>query len=339
MTNVNNRGRVRMSGVSRRAVSLGVAALALNGPARAQSGYPNRPVTIIVSLAAGSGMDVLVRLYADRLSQSLGKPVIVENRPGASLMLAANAVAQAPPDGHTLLVSTSSAMAINLTLFKQVTYDPDRDFVPISLYVKSPFILVVNPDLPAKSVPELIKYVKGNQGKLSYSSPGAGVAQHLSMEFMKSRFGLEITHVPYRATPQSIQDIAAGHIALGWAEAGASIPLIKDGKLRALAVSSTTRLPLLPDVPPLAEAAPAPGFEAVSWHMLLAPAKTPREIVDRLHDEMKRILAEPDLKQKIETIGLIPFDTPGIEDLRAYRRAEQEKWGELVKKLGLEGSQ
>ena len=328
-----------MSGVSRRAVSLGLASLALGTPARAQGNYPDRPVTIVVSLAAGSGMDVLVRLYADKLSASFGKPFVVENRPGASLMLAANAVAQAASDGHTLLVSTSSAMAINLTLFKQVTYDPDRDFVPISLYVKSPFILVVNPDLPAKTVPELIAYVKQNQGKLTYSSPGAGVAQHLSMEFMKSRFGLEITHVPYRATPQSIQDIAGGHIALGWAEAGASLPLIKDGKLRALAVSSTTRLPLLPEVPPLAEAAPAPGFEAVSWHMLLAPAKTPKEIVDRLHAEMKRILADPEIRQKIETIGLIPFDTPSVQELRAYRRVEQAKWGELVRKLGLEGSQ
>ncbi len=315
------------------AATIGLHAL----PARAE--YPDRTVTIIASLAPGSGMDVLARLYADKLSQSFGKPVIVENRPGASLMLAANVVAQALPDGHTLLVSTSSAMAINLTLFKQVTYDPDRDFVPISLYVKSPFILVVNPEVPAKSVPELIKYVKENQGKLSYSSPGAGSAQHLSMEYMKNQFGLEITHVPYRSTPQSIQDIAAGHVALGWAEAAASIPLIKEGKLRALAVSSTTRLPLLPDVLPFAEAAPAPGFEAVSWHMLLAPAKTPRDIVDRLHAEMKRILADGEIRQKIEAIGLIPFDTPSVEDLRAYRRAEQEKWGALVKKLGLEGSQ
>ena len=321
-----------------RCAAVGIA-LMLSATTSSDAQYPNRPVTIMVPLAAGSGMDVLVRLYADRLSTILGKPVIVENRPGASLMLAANAVAQSQPDGHTLLVSTSSAMAINLTLFKQVTYDPERDFVPISLYVKSPFILVVNPSVPAKTVPELIKYIKENQGKLSYSSPGAGVAQHLSMEFMKSQFGLEITHVPYRSTPQSIQDIAAGHIALGWAEAGASIPLIKDGRLRALAVSSTTRLPLLPDVPPLAEAAPAPGFEAVSWHMLLAPAKTPRDIVDKLHAEMKRTLAEPELKQKIETIGLIPFETPPIENLRAYRKAEQAKWGALVKKLGLEGSQ
>jgi len=316
------------------ALAFGLA-LTVAAPAHAQ--YPNRPVTIMVSLAAGSGMDVLVRLYADRLSAILGKPVIVENRPGASLMLAANAVAQSQPDGHTLLVSTSSAMAINLTLFKQVTYDPDRDFIPVSLYVKSPFILVVNPDVPAKTVAELIKYIKENQGKLSYSSPGAGVAQHLSMEYMKNQFGLEITHVPYRATPQSIQDIAAGHIALGWAEAGASLPLIKDGKLRALAVSSTTRLPLLPDVPPLAET--APGFEAVSWHMLLAPAKTPRDVVDKLHAEMKRILGDSEIKQKIETIGLIPFDTPSVEALIAYRRSEQQKWGALVKKRGLEKSQ
>src|SRR5882762_6487353 len=331
-------GRIAMLRAATCAAAL-VFGLALTGALPARAEYPERPITIMVSLAAGSGMDVLVRLYADKLSQALGKPVIVENRPGASLMLAANSVANSAPDGHTLLVSTSSAMAINLTLFKQVTYDPERDFVPISLYVKSPFILVVNPDLPVKSVPDLIAYVKQNQGKLSYSSPGAGVAQHLSMEYMKNQFGLEITHVPYRATPQSIQDIAASHIAMGWAEAGASLPLIKDGKLRALAVSSATRLPLLPDVPPFAEAAPAPGFEAVSWHMLLAPARTPRDIVDRLHAEMKRALADPELKQKIETIGLIPFDTPAIEDLRVYRRAEQEKWGALVKKLGLEATQ
>ena len=318
------------------ALVLGLA-LAQTSPARAE--YPDRPVTIMVSLAAGSGMDVLVRLYADKLSQTLGKPVIVENRPGASLMLAANTVANAVPDGHTLLVSTSSAMAINLTLFKQVTYDPDRDFIPISLYVKSPFVLVVNPSLPVRSVPELIKYIKEGKTPLSYSTPGAGVAQHLSMEFMKQRFGLEITHVPYRNTPQSITDIAAGHVHLGFVEMGASLSLIREGKLRALAVSSTTRLPMLPDVPPFAEAANAPDFEAVSWHVLLAPAKTPRPIVDKLHGEMKRIVAAPDIKEKIATLGLIPLDTPSVEDTARYLKAEREKWGALVRKLGLEGTQ
>jgi len=240
--------------VRRALLAATIAAVAAGAPARAQD-YPTRPVTIVVPLAAGSGMDALVRLYAEKLQVALGKPVVVDNRPGAALMLAAAAVATAPADGYTLLVSTSSAMAINPVLYKKVNYDHVKDFVPISFYVKSPFILVVNPDLPAKSVPELIKHIKDSKSPLSYSSPGAGVAQHLSIEYMKKRFDLDITHVPYKNTPQSIQDIAAGHVQLGFAEAGASLPLIRDGKLRALAVSATTRIPSLPDVPPFAEAA------------------------------------------------------------------------------------
>ena len=206
------------------------------GVARAQD-YPTRPITIVVPLAPGSGLDSLVRIYAEKLQQAFGKPVVVENKPGASLMLAASAVATAPPDGYTLLVSTSSAMAINLVLFKKVNYDAVKDFAPISFYVKSPFILVVNPDLNAKTVPELIKLAKESKPPLNYSSPGAGVAQHLSMEYMKQRFGLDMAHVPYRNTPQSITDIVAAHVHLGFAEAGASLPLIREGKLRALAVS------------------------------------------------------------------------------------------------------
>ena len=254
-------------------------------------------------------------------------------------MLGTAAVATADPDGHTLLVATSSAMAINPVLYKKILYDPEKDFVPISLYVKSPFILIINPAIPVKTVPELIKYVKETKTPLTYSSPGAGVAQHLSMEFMKQQFGLEITHVPYRSTPQSITDIVAGHVTMGFAEAGASLPLIKDGKLRALAVSSLTRLPLLPDVPPFAEAAGTPGFEAVSWHILFAPAKTPKPIVDRLHDEMTKIMSAKDMQEKAANIGLIPLSPGSIADTQAYLKTEREKWGALVKKLGLEGSQ
>ena len=301
--------------------------------------YPSKPITIVVPLAAGSGMDTLVRLYAEQLAQSLGKPVIVDNRPGAALMLAAAAVAAAPPDGYTLLVSTSSAMAINPVLYKKINYDPVKDFVPISFYVKSPFILVVNPDLPVHSVLDLIKLAKDSPAPLNYSSPGAGVAQHLSIEFMKQRFGVNITHVPYRNTPQSIADIAAGHVQLGFAEAGASLPLIKDGKLRALAVSSSTRLPTLPEIPPFAEAANAPDFEAVSWHMLYAPAATPKEIINKLHREMSRIMAAPDMRQKASNIGLLPIDIPSLDDTQTYLASERDKWGSLVKKLGLEGSQ
>jgi tripartite-type tricarboxylate transporter receptor subunit TctC len=319
--------------------ALAAVAVTAQTPAQAQAqDYPTKPVTIVVPLAAGSGMDSLVRLYADRLQTALGKPVVVENRPGAALMLAAAAVASAPPDGYTLLVSTSSAMAINPVLYKKVNYDHVKDFVPISFYVKSPMILVVNPDLPVKSVPELIKYLKDAKSPPSYSSPGAGVAQHLSMEYMKKRFGVEVTHVPYKNTPQSIQDIAAGHVQMGFAEAGASLPLIREGKLRAIAVSATTRIPSLPDVPPFSEAANAPDFEAVSWHMLFAPAATPKPIVERLHKEMKKIMADPDMIKLTEKIGLIPVDTPDIAGIQKYLASEREKWGSLVKQLNLAGT-
>jgi tripartite-type tricarboxylate transporter receptor subunit TctC len=307
-------------------------------PAQAQS-YPTKNITIVVPLGAGSGMDVLVRLYADKLSQALGKSVIVENKPGAATMLGATTVAAAPPDGYTLGVLTSSAMSINPTLYKQINYNPEQDFVPLSLYVKSPFILVVNPSLPAKTVPEFIALAKQSQPPLSYASVGAGALQHLSMEFAKKRFGFDATHVPYRATGQSVTDLAANHVQAGFVEAGASIPLIKDGKLRALAVSASSPLPLLPDVPPFSQAAGAPDFEAVSWHILVAPAKTPKDIVDRLYAEMKTIMAMPDIQAKIAAIGLIPNESPSIDGMRAYVKSEHDKWGTVVRQLGLEGSQ
>ncbi len=323
-----------------RGLGLGLLAATLlaAAPATQAQTYPDRPITIVVPLAAGTGMDSLVRLYADKLQASLGKPVVVENKPGAALMLAAAAVATAPADGYTLLVSTSSAMAINPVLYKKINYKL-TDFVPVSFYVKSPFILVVNPDLPAKTVPELIDLAKKSEKPLSYSSPGAGVAQHLSMEYMKQRFGVNLTHVPYRSTPQSVADIVANHVQLGFAEAGATLPLIRDGKLRALAVSSSTPIPTLPDVPPFAKAANAPDFEAVSWHMLYAPAATPKPILDKLHAEMTKIMSDPEMKQKATTIGLLPVDPPSIADTQKYLASEREKWGSLVKKLGLEGSQ
>lgn len=327
-----------MTFIRRALAALLFACAGLLSTAQAQD-YPNKPITIVVPLAAGSGMDSLVRLYADKLSQSLGKTVVVENKPGAALMLAASAVATAPPDGYTLLVSTSSAMAINLVLYKKVNYDAVKDFIPVSFYVKSPFILVVNPDLPAKSVPELIKLAKERTTPLNYSSPGAGVAQHLSIEYLKQRFDVNMTHVPYRNTPQSITDIVANHVQLGFAEAGASLPVIREGKLRALAVSSSTRLPTLPEVPPFAEAANAPDFEAVSWHMLYAPRATPKPIVDKLHAEMKKIMSDPEMRQKASTIGLLPIDPPSIAETEKYLASEREKWGSLVRKLGLEGSQ
>jgi tripartite-type tricarboxylate transporter receptor subunit TctC len=328
-----------MSFVTGRGALFALAACAILQPATSiAQDYPTRPVTVVVPLAAGTGMDSLVRLYADKLQTSLGKPFVVENRPGAALMLAATAVASAPADGYTLLVSTSAPMAINPSLYKKLNYNHEKDFVPISLYVKSPFILVVDPKLPVNSVPELIKYARESKTPLTYSSPGAGTALHLSSEYMKQRYNLDITHVPYKSSPQAVADIAAGHVSMAFAEAGASLPLIKDGKLRALAVSSTDRLPSLPDVPTFAEAAQAPDFEAVSWHVLLVPAATPKPIVDRLHAEMKKIMGTPDMKKLASNIGLIPVDTPSVDGIQQYFKSEREKWGTLVRKLGLEGS-
>ena len=315
-----------------------LVALGLCLPAHAQS-FPSKNVTIIVSIGAGTGMDVLARLYAEKLTQELGRPVIVENKPGAATMLAAAQIASAPADGHTMGVLTSSAMAINPWLYKQINYNPERDFVPISLYVKSPFILVVNPQLPVRTVPEFIKHAKEANPVLSYASVGAGALQHLSMEFAKQRFGFNMTHVPYRNTGQSVADLAAGHVAAGFVEAGASIPLIKDGRLRALAVSASSRLPLLPDVPPFSEAAGAPDYEAVSWHVLLAPVQTPKPIVERLHAAMKKIMSEPEMKAKAAAIGLIPIDTPSVDGMNTYIKQERAKWGAVVEKLGLKGSQ
>ena len=325
---------------SPRALPLALAALMSFAalPAGAQT-WPVKPITLIVPLAAGTGMDTIARLYADELSHMLGKPVVVDNRAGAAMMLAMTALARAPADGYTLGIATSGPLATNPVLYKRIDYDPDKDFAPIALYVKSPFVLVVNPALPVRTVSELIKLAKESPTPLTYSTPGVGLMQHLSIEFMKQRFGFEMTHVPYRNTPQSVTDIAAGHVALGFAEAGAAVPLIKDGKLRALAVSSKSRLPVLPEVPPFAEASGADDYEAVSWHVLLAPAATPKAVIDRLHPEMKRIMAGPDMVKRVSDLGLIPFDTPPIEGVRAYIKSEQEKWGALVRKLGLEGTQ
>ena len=318
--------------------ALALAAALSGSPAGAQS-YPSKPVSIIVPLAAGTGMDTVVRLYGEKLQAVLGRPVVVENRPGAALMLGAQATATAAPDGHTMGVLTSGPMAIGPVLYKKITFDPQKDFVPISLYVKSPLVLVVDPALPIKSVSELIEYAKKNPNPLTYSTPGAGAFQHLSTEFMAQRFGLKLTHVPYKSTPQSVTDIAAGHVNFGFAEAGASLPLIREGKLRALAVSSTTPLPSLPDVPPFAVAAKAPGFEAVSWHVLVAPAATPKDIVERLHSEMTKIMSDAEMQKRVANIGLVPINPASVAETQKYIASEREKWGKLVRDLGLAGTQ
>jgi tripartite-type tricarboxylate transporter receptor subunit TctC len=324
--------------ISDRLFTAALFAALLVPPAQAQD-YPSKPITITVALAAGTGMDVVARTWGEHLAQGLGKPVIFDNRPGANGIVAASAVKNAAADGHALLVASSAAMVLNPTVYKQLPYDPQKDFVPLAVYLKSPFVLVVHPSLPVHSVKELAAYVKTRPAQLSYSSTGPGGAPRLATELFMRHYGLNITHVPYKNSPQSIVDVAAGHVQLAFAEAAASRAFIRDKRLRALAVSSLTRFNSLPDLPTLAEATGRPEHEAVSWHALAAPTATPRPIVNRLHNEMTRIFKLPEMNKTISNLDLIPVPPASVEAHQQYLAAEARKWGDLVRKLGLAGSQ
>jgi tripartite-type tricarboxylate transporter receptor subunit TctC len=307
-------------------------------PASAQD-YPTRPITIVVPLAAGTGMDIIARMYGERLAQRLGKPVVIENKPGAGFITATQSLIAAPADGHTLLVSAPSNLSYNPILFKQLPYDPTKDLVPISHYLTSPFILVVNPSMPVKSALEFIQYAKAQTAPLSYSGPAGVGVPAFAVQEMARRYGLKFNHVPYRSSPQSIVDIASGHINFAFAEAGASQALIRDGKVRALAVSSKQRLPVHPSIPPFAEAANAPDYEVVAWHMLTARAGTPQPILQRLNAEMKRIMGAPEMQQRISGMGLIPLDPAPLAETDNYIKADTAKWRTLITAIGLAGTQ
>jgi tripartite-type tricarboxylate transporter receptor subunit TctC len=324
---------------SRLALLLAAATIAF-APSQPQAQrYPSRTVTIVVPLAAGTGMDTIARSYGEKLASTLSQPVIVENKPGGAFILATQSVIAAPADGHTLLVAAPVTLSINQTLFKRLPYDPQKDLVPLSLYAMTPFILVVNPSLPVTSVAEFVQYAQKSSSPLSYSSPAGGGVPHYMAELFRRRFGLQLTHVPYSNSPQSIQDIAAGHINFAFAEAGVSRPLIQAGKLRALAVSSKQRLPALPALPTLTEATGMTDFEIVAWHALVARAGTPESVISRLNAEMKRIISASDMQQRISDLGLIPIDPPTTVETERYVRSETVRWKEILQTIGLAGSQ
>src|SRR5262245_36400826 len=320
-------------------VRIVLTAFVLAVPGAQAQDYPTRPITIVVPLAAGTGMDIIARLYCEQLAAAVGKPVVIENKPGGSFISATQSVIAAPADGHTLLVGAPSNVSYNPILYKQLPYDPTKDLVPISHYLTSPFILVVNPSMPVKSAPEFIQYAKAQAKPLSYSGPAGIGVPAFAVEEMARRFGLKFTHVPYRSSPQSIVDIASGHIDFAFAEAGASQALIRDGKLRALAVSSKQRLPAHSAIPPFSEAANSPDYEVVAWHMLVARAGTPKPILERLNAEMKRIMGDKDMRQRIASMGLIPLDPAPLAETDRYIKAENEKWRFLLTTLGFAGTQ
>lgn len=313
-----------------------VALLLCIGSAAAAETFPARPVMLVVPLGAGGAMDVIVRTMGPKLTEQLGQPMIVENKTGGGTVTAAQYVAKAAPDGYTLLVAPSGTLTTNAVLYKALPYDPVRDFVPVALYTKVPFVLVVNPSLPINDVAELVRYSKGG-GKLSYASTGTGAVPHLATELLKSALGIEMTHVPYRGAPPALTDVVAGHVQATFADPSLTPPLLKDGKVRALGVSSLSRIGIMPDLPPLAEAG-VPGFEAVSWHMVVAPAGTPPEVIEKLHAAFKAVGKLPEIQAKLVGMGLIPVDTPSVGELRKFLDAEMGKWRQQVEKAGIAGS-
>jgi len=303
-------------------------------PTAAPAAYPDRPITLVVPFAPGGFTDIVARLVGDKLSKEYGQPVVVENRTGAGGNVAAGIVSRAPRDGYTLFVSTITTHGINPTLYGTLPYDPVKDFTPIVRGGNLPFMLVVDPKLPVKNVGDLVKLAASTKDQLSYGSAGPGSPQHLSMELLKSMTGMKLVHVPYKGDVMAINDLIAGHIPMQFAEATPALPLIAAGKVRAIGFSSLTRNPNAPDIPTLSENG-APGFDFVSWQMIVAPAKTPRPIVDKLHADIKAVLDIPEVKADFARTGRIAVDYLSVEDLQKFLNLEIDRLGKVVQAAGI----
>jgi tripartite-type tricarboxylate transporter receptor subunit TctC len=299
--------------------------------------YPIRPVTIAVPYAAGGGVDVVTRLVAQRLSQRLGHSFVVDNRLGAGGLIATSSVAKAPPDGYTLLLATDAQLAAQVTLRKALPYDPTRDFVPVVLIGTTPFGLIVNSSLPARSVADLIRLAKAQPGKISYGSSGPGGIPHLLTELFMSMTGTRMTHVPYKGTAQALNDVVAGHVPVTFSGLVPVVGLIQGGKIRILGITSMKRVPAVPDVPPIADT--VPGFAASAWLMIVAPAGTPKPVVDRLHAEIGTIVALPEIHEQFAKVGYFPPDPMPQDRLGGLIRSEIERWGEVITHAGIARTQ
>jgi tripartite-type tricarboxylate transporter receptor subunit TctC len=314
-----------------------MATLAMRAQARAQD-YPSRPVTVVVPFAPGGGVDQMARLVSGKLEQRLGKSFIIENKPGAGSIIAATYVQKAAPDGHTLLMAPAPTMAVNVSLYKNLPYDPTTDFSLIGLLSGTPFVLMVNVDLPVKSVPELLAYAKANQDKMTFASAGPGVPHHLFMELFKGMTGMKASHVPYRGSLPALNDLVAGHIPMMFSDLGPATGLIEGKRVRVLGISTRTRHPSFPDIAPIAEVG-VPGYEAVSWQAMAAPAQTPRPILDKLNSEISAVLAMPEVRDQILKYGFLPLQNRNVDELKVFVKSEIARWGKVVQDAGVAASQ
>jgi tripartite-type tricarboxylate transporter receptor subunit TctC len=310
------------------AIAAAAAALA---PAAAQD-YPNRPITLVVPYAAGGGNDVMARAAADRMSKTLGQQIVIENRGGAGGSIATRQIAKSAPDGYTLGLGGTGTLAINPTLYPNVGYDPRKDFAPVGLIATSALVVLVNPSVPAKSIAELIALAKEKPGQINYASAGAGSGIHLGTEYFASRAGIKIIHVPYKGSGPALADLLGGHVMVYFSSLPPAISLMKEGKVRALAVTGAKRSALFPDLPTVAETG-LPGFEAVLHYGIVAPAGTPGPIIDKLNAALRAAVMSDELKQRIAADGAEPLaSTP--EEYAADIDREETKWSEIVRKSG-----
>jgi tripartite-type tricarboxylate transporter receptor subunit TctC len=310
---------------------LGLFVLTSSG--HAQSTYPSRPVRIVVPSPPAGGTDIIARVLAQYFSTAMGQQFFVENRPGAGNMIGIESVARAAPDGYTLLF-VPSTLALNSVMYKKVSYDPVRDFAPITLAAAANNVLVVNPAIPAKALVEFIALAKGKPGQLTYGTPGIGTSPHMSMELFKSLAGVDLQHVPYRGTAPAMTDVISGQIASMFSNALTAKPQIESGAIRALGVSGRKRSEALPSVPPIAEAG-VPSYEATQWYGLVAPAGTPPDIIARLHAEATAALKTQEMKDKLASDGAEPVGTTP-QEFAAHIKGELEKWAAVARAAKIE---
>jgi tripartite-type tricarboxylate transporter receptor subunit TctC len=315
--------------------ALAMVAATVGAPSVAAQDYPSRPITLVVPYAAGGGNDVMARAAADKMSRTLGQQIVIENRGGAGGSIATRQIAKSAPDGYTLGLGGTGTLAINPTLYANAGYDPRKDFAPVGLIATSALVVCVHPSLPVRSIADLIALAKKEPGKLNYASAGAGSGIHLGTEYFATMAGIKLTHVPYKGSSPALTDLVGGHVAIYFSSLPPAVGLVKEGKVRALAVTGTKRSPIFPDLPTVAEAA-LPGYEAVLHYGIVAPAGTPRAIIDKLSAALRAAVMSDDLRTRLADDGAEPLpSTP--EEYAADIDREETKWSAIVKASGAKG--
>ena len=308
-------------------------------PAQAQTAdYPNRPVSFIVPFAPGGVTSLFARILGQKLEQRFGKPFVVENRPGGGGVTAAAAVANATPDGYTIMMASSTVLAINVTMRKSLPYDPRTALTPIALLARVPFVLVVNPALPIQSVADLVKLAREKPGQIAFGTPGPGTFHHLNAEMFKSIFGLDLVHVPYKGSAPALNDLVGGHIQMMFCDVPPAMSLIQAGKIRALGVTTAERVPAVADIPPLAEVG-VPGYDTASWHTVTTTGNVPAPIVDQLYAKLRDIMSDASVTDALVKDGAIPQVSPPPAEMKRFVEREIVRWGKVIDAAGLAGSE